>query len=292
MDFGLEQAGQIARELGLDEHALQLRPAPGGDIARCYLLQASDHWVFLKTLPIGQAGVLSAEADGLAAIADKAVVRIPRLYGRGSVGATAWLALEYLDLDRRNPQSDHKLGQALARLHQCRGEQFGWRRNNFIGLTPQANPKSDNWSEFFLWHRLGKQLERLDRHDPDGQWSGLLEPLVTRWQQRFGHHHPQPSLVHGDLWSGNAARLGSDTPVLYDPAVHYADRECDLAMARLFGGFDECFFRAYDEAWPLPEDHRDRIPWYQLYHLLNHANLFGGQWLTRARSLAHGQLLH
>lgn len=292
MSFDLEQAGYLARSLGLDEHDLRFERLPGGDIADAWLLQSTDDKVFLKTLPISRGGLLSAEVDGLSALAATGEVRVPRVYGRDLLEQTAWLALEYLDLDQRNERSDQYLGQALARIHRHRGEHFGWSRNNFIGLTPQPNPGLDDWPEFFLWYRLAEQLKRLDQRDPEGNWAMLIEPLVKAWQARFAHHRPDPSLVHGDLWSGNAARLGDDTPVLYDPSVHYADRECDLAMARLFGGFDAGFFSAYESEWPLPEDHLERVPWYQFYHLLNHANLFGGAWLERARSLAHAQLLH
>lgn len=292
MHLALEQAGQIARQLGLDERGLRFERIRGGDTATCYLLQAPDHSVFLKTLPGAKAGVFSAEADGLQAISETGAARVPRVYGRDRLDDTAWLALEYLDLQDRHAHSDQQLGRALARLHRQAGEAYGWRRNNFIGLTPQPNPGSDNWAEFFLWYRLAEQLKRLERQHPEAGWAELIEPLVRNWQSRFGHHRPPAALIHGDLWQGNSARLGDDTPVLFDPAVHYADRECDLAMARLFGGFDESFFAAYEESWPLPEDHRERIPWYQLYHLLNHANLFGGLWLDRARSHAHTQLLH
>ena len=292
MALDFEQAGQIARQLGLDEHDLRFQPIRGGDSADCFLLQAADYWVFLKTLPTARCAVLSAEADGLKALGESHAVRVPRIYGRGSISSMAWLALEYLDLEARHRRSDEQLGHALARLHRQQGDRFGWHRQNFIGLTPQINSQLDSWAEFFLWHRLAEQLKRLDQQHPDQQWSDMIQPLVKNWHKRFVHHRPPPALIHGDLWKGNAARLGDDTPVLFDPAVHYADRECDLAMARLFGGFDDSFFAAYQESWALPEDHRERIPWYQFYHLLNHANLFGGAWLERARSLADRQLLH
>lgn len=292
MSLDLEQAGQIARTLGADEHDLHLERLSGGDIAEAWLIRSSDNQIFVKTLPTGRGGVLSSEADGLAALAEAGVVKVPRIYGRGLIEQTSWLALEFLELEKRNEHCDVRLGRALAELHRHSASHFGWKRHNFIGLIPQANPRLDSWDEFFLWYRLGEQLKRLDARHPDGNWARSLEALVKTWQRRFAHHRPPPALIHGDLWSGNAARLGSDTPVVFDPAVHYADRECELAMMRLFGGFDPALFAAYEEVWPLPEDHAERRPWYQCYHLLNHANLFGGAWLNRARDHIDTQLLH
>ncbi|MEE4330836.1 MAG: fructosamine kinase family protein [Wenzhouxiangella sp.] len=281
----LELASHIARRLGLDEHDLKVRRMPGGDIASSWLVAATDYWVFVKTLPAGRAGALSAEADGLAALAETREIRVPRIYGREQADDIAWLALEYLQLENRDETADERLGRALARMHRHTGDEFGWHRNNFIGLTPQSNKKTGDWSEFFLWQRLGRQLDRLAGKEPDGGWSALQKPLFESWLQRFSRHSPPASLVHGDLWSGNAAMIEGAEPVIYDPAVHYADRECDLAMAHLFGGFSAAFFRAYEQEWPLPEGHAERRPYYQLYHLLNHANLFGGTYRSRSREL-------
>lgn len=281
----LELASKIARQLGLDEHDLKVRRMPGGDIASSWLLAAADHWVFVKTLPIRRAGVLSAEADGLKALADTREIRTPRVYGRDRTDEIAWLAMQYIELDRRDEIGDKRLGRALARLHRHTGEQFGWHRDNFIGLTPQINNRVRDWSEFFLWQRLGRQLDLLAEHEPDGGWTRLQKPLFESWLRRFPRHRPAPSLIHGDLWQGNAAMIEGAEPVIFDPSVHYADRECDLAMAHLFGGFGDAFFHAYEREWPLPEGHAERRPYYQLYHLLNHANLFGGGYKTRSREL-------
>ncbi len=281
----IEQAGHIARELGVDEHGLTLRAIPGGDIARAYVLESSDCRIFIKTLPVSRAGLNSAEADGLQALSETATVRCPKVIGKGVVDDTAWLALEYLDLQSRGRAGERRLGSALARLHRQSSITFGWHRANYIGLTPQPNPRLSDWHEFFLWHRLGHQLDHLDNKHPEDGWSRLRQALFERFQRRFGHHQPPPALIHGDLWTGNAAVIDGDKPVVFDPAVHYADRECDLAMTRLFGGFSEDFYSAYEAEWPLPDDHAERRPWYQLYHLLNHANLFGGGYLGRAREV-------
>ncbi len=282
----LERAGAVAAELGLDQRGLKLTRLPGGDIAQSWLLASADARVFLKTLGLAKASVLAAEADGLRALAATGAVRVPRLIGHGQLAETAWLALAFFDLDRRSEACDARLGDALAQLHRHDHDRYGWTRSNYIGLTPQLNPWTDNWSEFFLWQRLGPQLDRLARARPGDGFESLQQPLFEAWQMRFGSHQPAPALIHGDLWQGNAARIaGSDQALLFDPAVHYADRECDLAMTHLFGGFAAEFYQAYEAAWPLPEGHEQRRPFYQLYHLLNHANLFGHAYAERAKGL-------
>jgi len=282
--FDLEQASHIASQLGLDEHGLRLVRIPGGDIAEAWLLAAVKVRIFLKTLPLARAGLLSSEAAGLKALAKTGEIRVPKVIGRDVIGQVAWLALEYIEMDPRNEQCDAALGQSLARLHRHNNDSFGWHRDNFIGKTPQPNPRLADWSEFFLWHRLGFQLDRLNEQYPEAGWSGFQTPLFESWQRRFHDHKPEPALIHGDLWSGNAAMTQGAKPVIFDPAVHYADRECDLAMTRLFGGFSERFYQAYESTWPLPEGHAQRLPYYQLYHLLNHANLFGGGYLARSHT--------
>lgn len=285
MSLDLEQATAVARSLGLDEHGLEVDRIPGGDIAEASLLRAADSFVFLKTLPLEQSGLLSAEADGLEALSETGAVRVPRVIRRGMQGDFAWLALEYLELDQRNPRADARLGHQLAEMHRSTGEHFGWHRNNYIGRTPQTNTFGEVWSAFFATHRLGAQFDRLRRNLPDQGWNDLKREVIAAWQTVSAMHEPTPSLIHGDLWRGNAAALADDEPVIFDPAVHYADRECDLAMAHLFGGFDEAFFSAYNDAWPLPEGFEIRRLYYKLYHMLNHANLFGGPYIEASEQL-------
>lgn len=285
MALALEQASSIAGQLGLDERDLSVAPIASGDIADSYVLKATDYWIFLKTLPLAQAGLLSAEADGLMAIMETNTVRVPRFIKRDVSDQVAWLALEYLDLDRRSEDSDKVLGRQLAELHKTSSDHFGWRRQNFIGRTPQHNPETANWTEFFVRHRLGFQFDRLARNDPNGNWRDLKEAIATAWKSHFETHQPVPSLIHGDLWSGNAAALSQSEPVVFDPAVHFADRECDLAMTHLFGGFSQSFYDEYNKTWPLQPGHEARRPFYKLYHILNHANLFGGPYLASSARL-------
>lgn len=285
MALELEQAAAVARALGLDEHGLHVDTVPGGDIAEASLLTGADGQVFVKTLPLEQAGLLSAEADGLQALAEAGAVRVPRVIRRGMHDGFAWLALEYLELDQRSPRADERLGRQLAAMHGHTAEEFGWHRNNYIGRTPQINTRIDDWTVFFAAHRLGAQFDRLHRKQPDQGWKALKNEITAAWEKASSGHQPVPSLIHGDLWRGNAAAISDDTPVIFDPAVHYADRECDLAMAHLFGGFSEDFYEAYEKAWALPEGFETRRLHYKLYHMLNHANLFGGAYVQAADQL-------
>lgn len=275
MPLEIEQAAAIARTLGLDEHGLQVDAVPAGDIADASLLRAADATVFVKTLPLDRSGLLSSEADGLQALAESGTVRVPRVIRRGMQGDLAWLALEFLQLRQRSPRADARLGHQLAEMHRGTEKQFGWHRNNYIGRTPQINRPDSDWTRFFAEHRLAAQFDRLRRSFPDRGWKDIRNKVISSWETVSAMHQPPPSLIHGDLWRGNAAALDDDRPVIFDPAVHYADRECDLAMAHLFGGFDDAFFSAYHDAWPLPQGYQTRRLFYKLYHMLNHANLFG-----------------
>jgi len=279
----LQTAASIAEQLGLAADRVQTRAVGGGDIAEATLIHAGAQTVFVKTLGLEQAGLLAAEADGLAALAAAEVMRVPCVLGRGETDSLAWLALEALDLRARSSTADARLGRQLAELHRCVDQAYGWPRDNFIGRTPQPNAGSSDWSGFFRDHRLGYQLELLVRNHPDAIASAGVDRVLHRWERTLAGHQPAPSLLHGDLWSGNAAAIAEDEPVIFDPAVHYGDRECDLAMSALFGGFSEAFYRAYESAWPLPAGWQERRPWYQLYHLLNHAKLFGGGYVARVR---------
>lgn len=280
-------ASRLIARLGLNHpepgNAL-LRPVAGGDMATAWCLTDGDHAVFVKGMHAGDAAVLRAERDGLAALAETKALRVPRVLGFHEDSDSAWLALEWLEIRRLNTGTAAGLGEGLAAMHQHSDTAYGFHADNFLGRTPQPNDRTSDWSAFFLEHRIRHQLQRLHAADPGGGWSARFDPLARSWRHLCGEHRPPVSLIHGDLWSGNAGRIG-DEPVVFDPAVHYADRECDLAMADLFGGFPDDFFAAYLEAWPLPAGWRQRRRFYQLYHLLNHANLFGGHYRSICRKL-------
>ena len=245
--------------------------------------------LFVKTARASVAAMLAAEADGLRALGATGTITVPRVRLRGTQGDCAFLVLGWLDLgDSRRGEA---LGRALALLHRVpapsgrNGERFGWARDNYIGGALQRNGWADDWSVFFRDCRLRPQLARVAKAGYGDALSRDGERVLDLVPQLLGAHHPLPSLLHGDLWSGNAGMLVDGTPVVYDPAVYVGDREVDLAMTRLFGGFDVAFYRAYDDAWPLPPGHDLRRDLYNLYHVLNHLSLFGSGYLEHAQRL-------
>jgi fructosamine-3-kinase len=261
--------------------------------------------LFAKTNNLKALLLLEAEAEGLAALARAAAdtdLRVPVPLAVGAAGNQAVLVLPWFELagsaSGNAPGAWRRLGAALASLHRSslersctpgdRPGRFGWPRDNAIGAGPQVNGWLDSWGHFFAERRLAPQLERLERSIGVLRGGQALLELVPHW---LDGHGADPCLVHGDLWSGNAAIDASGNGVIFDPAVHRADREVDLAMARLFGGFPAPFFAGYDATWPLPGDHRRRVPLYNLYHLLNHANLFGGSYAAQAQAMIAELLL-
>jgi fructosamine-3-kinase len=261
------------------------RSVGGGSIHSAWQLAGTGQRYFLKCNETATLPMFQAEADGLAALRATAAIRLPQVVACGITPGYAYLALEYLDLDRLDRQSAVALGHALAAMHRASGEGFGWERDNFIGATPQVNTGHASWSHFFAERRLRPQLALAAKRGMEGSLLVLGERLADRLGGFFVGYRPQPSLLHGDLWSGNVAALGDGTPVLYDPAVYRGDREADIAMAELFGGFPESFYAAYREAWPLDSGYEARKTLYNLYHVLNHFNLFGASYLGQARRM-------
>ncbi len=248
-------------------------PVAGGCIHRCYRAERDGRAVFLKVNEARFADAFAAEADGLAALRG-AGCRAPEPIALGTVGASAYLVLEVLELRAKGDFA--ALGRMLAAMHRSQGERFGWSRDNYIGSTPQANGWSKSWPAFWRVRRLEPQLALAAKN-------GYRIDAPPVWQLLEGHE-PAPSLLHGDLWSGNAGFLPRGEPALFDPAAYYGDREADLAMTELFGGFPAEFYTAYSAAWPLAPGYGERKHLYNLYHLLNHLNLFGGGYLAQVRA--------
>ena len=285
----------LQQQLGV---ALRHRsPVAGGCIHSAWRLELDDgSLLFAKTARASALPLLEAEADGLAALglsAEGSGLLLPRPRLLGRCGDQAVLVLDWLDIKgAASPPGWERLGRGLARLHRrslagpcaevdrCDGT-FGWSRDNVIGSTPQANGWMPDWSAFFRSRRLEPQLQLLERRGVRLRGSGELLEQVEGW---LAAHRPDAVLVHGDLWSGNAALTAGGRGALFDPAVHRADREVDLAMAQLFGGFPGSFFEGYGQEWPLPPGHPARVRLYNLYHLLNHANLFGGGYVSQAQA--------
>ncbi len=228
--------------------------------------------------------MFAAEAEGLAELASPGVIRVPAVVDVGVDDRESWIEMEKLHFGRSTESIERALGEQLATLHRTTKPRFGWHRDNTIGLTPQYNDWSDDWIAFLRDQRLGFQLRLAAEKGYTGRLQGQGERLLARLAGFFEGYEPVASLLHGDLWGGNWASCDGE-PVIFDPAVYFGDRESDLAMTRLFGGFGRTFYDAYEATWPLEPGHRERNDIYQLYHVLNHLNLFGSGYLGRAQDI-------
>ncbi len=283
---------------------LSLHPVSGGCIHRSFVLQGQRHhqpWRgFLKVNEAPAHASLAAEAHGLQTLANAIAavpdnpLRVPQPLLTDKVEGMAFLLMDYLPLgSKKRADSEKKLARGLFLLHQHQppGGRFGLERDNFIGTTPQKNAWETDWVKFFGTHRLGYQFElALKNGYADVHAAGLK--VLEKLPEYLRNHRPQSGLLHGDLWSGNAGYLEDGTPAVFDPAVYYGDRETDLAMMEMFGGFSPLFFTAYRdyaerEGMPVPASSdpafQRRKHLYQLYHWLNHLNLFGNAYLPQVQ---------
>jgi fructosamine-3-kinase len=286
IDQALEQALRVA----LGSALKTTRRLSGGDINDAFVLElASGGRVFLKTNASAPASMFPAEAHGLDWLRAAGALRIPEVLAvsSGREGEPCFLVLELLGSGRPERDFDECLGRGLAQLHRAGAPGFGLERDNFIGSLPQRNRTHDSWAEFFWLERLEPQLSRaVAGGRASSRLRSGLERLASKLPQLVGPAEP-PARLHGDLWGGNLHVDEDGAPCLIDPAVYGGHREVDLAMMRLFGGFGENVFRAYQEAWPLAPGHAERVALYQLYPLLVHVNLFGGGYVESVeRSLA------
>ena len=257
----------------------------GGCINESFRWESSRGTCFVKIAPATERAALEAEAEGLAELASADAVRVPKVHGCGTTSALAFLVLEWIELGSSTNRAEALLGEQLATQHRVTAAEFGFRRDNTIGSTPQLNRTCTDWVEFFRERRLRPQLDLARRNGHAGalQERGLL--LLDLMGAYFASHRPVPSLLHGDLWGGNWGVDAAGAPTIFDPAVYYGDREADLAMTRLFGGFGNAFYTAYQGNWPLDPAAGSRRTLYNLYHVLNHANLFGGGYGGQALSM-------
>lgn len=253
----------------------------GGSINEAFRLEGTNgECYFLKLNDARHYPMFEAEAAGLDALTATNTVRVPQPITHGIAGDQSFLVLEYLELSSRGDA--RRLGAQLAALHRCKQDQFGFARDNFIGTTPQPNAWKNDWIAFWREQRLGFQLRLAANNGYGDQLQSPGDTLLDILPAFFAGYAPQPSLLHGDLWSGNHAFTADGAPTIFDPASYYGDRECDLAMTELFGGFPASFYAAYRAEWPLHEGYETRRDLYNLYHILNHANLFGGGYIQQA----------
>ncbi|MEM1367604.1 MAG: fructosamine kinase family protein [Cyanobacteria bacterium P01_H01_bin.15] len=255
----------------------------GGCINAAYCLKGSGQTFFIKLNAPTQLENFAAEAQALKAIISTQAIKAPRPICWGATDQQSYLLLEWLEFGSGNRQTWAQMGRDLATMHRAGGaERFGWDRPNTIGATPQINTWGDNWADFFAEQRLGFQVRLGNRR---GGGFPPVDQVIAATQNFLRDRRPQPSLLHGDLWSGNAAITTAGEPVILDPALYFGDREADLAMTELFGGFPAAFYQGYEEVWPLDSGYPQRKSIYNLYHVLNHFNLFGGGYRNQAQHL-------
>ena len=300
-------AARITEATGEEFQINNRRSVGGGCINQAFALIGNSCTYFVKLNQASGVHMFEAEALGLKQMLETKTIRVPKPICWGTVNDSAYIVLDWLELGgSKNSQCWEQMGRQLASMHRWNPSQpnenlkvessnlqpsniqhstlqggFGWDINNTIGSTPQINTWTSDWAEFFAEYRIGYQFKLARRrggHFP--QQERLMEVIP-----KLLAHQPQPSLVHGDLWGGNAAVTTSGEPVILDPATYVGDREVDLAMTELFGGFPAAFYRGYNEVWPLDEGYKKRKPLYNLYHILNHFNLFGGGYASQANQM-------
>ena len=273
----------LTDKTGLEFGQLEATPMPGGDINRAWRLSDGQHQFFIKTNSRERLPMFEAEMTGLDIMLRSDSIRVPRAIGCGIAGPQAFLAMEYLDLSGR--PDDVLFARQLAAMHQNTQNQFGFAIDNTIGLTPQINNCCDDWISFWQQHRLGYQLSLAKSNGYGDKLYDAGMRLNDQVDYFFVDYEPLASLLHGDLWSGNWAADETGNPVIYDPACYYGDHETDLAMMELFGSPGPVFFDTYAEIFPIDPGYAQRRDLYNLYHILNHANLFGGSYVSQAQRM-------
>jgi protein-ribulosamine 3-kinase len=254
----------------------------GGCINQSYKIFDEENIFFVKINSLDLYNMFIQEAYGLEQIIKNNSIRAPKVICYGTDKNISFLVLEYINLQNKN--CDKQLGGNLAKMHAKRQQKFGFDNDNYIGSTEQINTFCDNWIEFYKENRLLKQLKISQQKSNAIDAKNLIE-LCDRLDIFFVDYTPYPTLLHGDLWAGNYACDENKQPVIFDPACYYGDREADIAMSELFGGFDSSFYKAYNDTLPLDDGYKTRKKLYNLYHILNHYNLFGGSYANTANRI-------
>ena len=250
----------------------------GGCINQGYKITDNDRSYFVKLNQGSQIEMFAAEALGLKQMLETNTIRIPHPICWGITGNKSYIAMEWLEFTSGEGKSWEEMGHKLAAMHRFKvSSEFGWEVNNTIGATPQINTKTANWADFFAEHRIGYQIKLARR-----KGGNFATEIIEIVRKKLADRQPQPSLVHGDLWSGNVAVTIEGEPVILDPATYWGDREVDIAMTEVFGGFPAAFYRGYNQEWELDTGYQQRKTIYNLYHILNHFNLFGGGYGSQA----------
>jgi fructosamine-3-kinase len=275
----------IAKHIGFTNY--RYARLSGGDISSSYVISSPRTKYFIKLNPASTfPGMFEREAEGLKALQENSDFIIPGVIGCGFAGKDQYLVLEWLEQATTNKEIQFEAGQKLARLHLQQQDWFGWSTDNYIGSLPQLNSRHNDWSSFYTENRIMPLARMLANQEKIAKSSiRVAEQFCLRLTDLFPKE--PASLLHGDLWSGNFT-VTQKGPAIFDPAVYYGHREMDIAMTRLFGGFDELFYQGYEEVYPLEVRWRERLDYSQLYPLLVHAVLFGGNYIERSMKILSG----
>ena len=283
MSIWKEIAQAITKATDQEFAIINTTSVSGGCINQGYKISGNDTKYFVKLNDAAKIEMFTAEAIGLKQMSATQTITLPLPICWGTAGNSSYIVLQWLDLASGNNADWQAMGRELATMHrQGIGKSFGFEINNTIGSTPQINNWMDNWADFFAEQRIGYQLKLAQRNGgsfPD------LNRVIEAVRAKLVDHQPEPSILHGDLWSGNAAIAANGSPVIFDPATYYGDRETDIAMTELFGGFSNAFYQGYNDFWQLDAEYQKRKSIYNLYHVLNHFNLFGGSYGSQANRI-------
>ena len=273
---------RVSSVTGLKFQSLYKRSVGGGCINQGYVIGDGERTYFVKLNKVDEVAMFEAESMGLQQILDTATIRVPRPLCWGTSGNFSYIVLEWLEMGGNSQKCWTQMGYKLALMHEVTSQNgFGWNIQNTIGSTPQINTWTSDWGEFFLRHRLGYQFQLAQKR---GGSFPLQAKLFAAIPKLLAGHQVQPSLVHGDLWGGNVG-FTSGEPVIFDPATYFGDREVDLAMTELFGGFPDAFYQGYNQVFPVDRGYERRKILYNLYHILNHFNLFGGGYAAQSNRM-------
>jgi protein-ribulosamine 3-kinase len=273
----------LAEQLQLPLGEIRATPLHGGDINQAWRLELGKYGFFVKLNRADLLPMFDAERAGLEAIRHSAALRVPEVFMTGYEGGHAFIVMEFIEFAGKPDAA--RFAVALAAMHNCFNERFGFDGDNTIGSTAQVNTFNHDWIDFWRRHRLGFQLELAAQNGLEASLIDGGHRLAEQLDKFFATYQPRPSLLHGDLWGGNQAADTRGNPVVYDPACYFGDHEADLAMMELFGHPGERFFASYTEHFPLDAGYTQRRELYNLYHILNHANLFGGGYGVQAQRM-------
>ncbi|WP_372937141.1 fructosamine kinase family protein [Seonamhaeicola sp.] len=268
----------------ISEKIQSIKPVSGGDISEAFVITTAKQKYFLKTNTSNKLSMFKEEVNGLNAIAKTKTIATPKVYQYGIFNNKSYVLMAWIETKTPTSNDFKNLATQLANLHKSTTNCFGFENNNFIGSLTQSNKKHQNWTNFYVEERLQPQLNL-------AKSKKLLNPVEIPSTDQLKNSlktlftNVKPSLIHGDLWSGNYIIASNGTPYLIDPAVYYGHNEVDIAMTKLFGGFSNHFYNAYFDIFPTDSHTYQRIEIYQLYYLLVHLNLFGSSYYGSVKSI-------